>query len=567
MRAYQAKQGKATVCSVPGVANGKKRAKCSLALRSLTWPAFIEEEIIVPEKAQNLVSSPSKPMALILLVLRLAVGWHFLYEGVAKMLIPGWTSAPYLVLTHGAFSGFFHWLASSPGLLRAVDLFNIWGLTLIGLALILGCFCRSASAFGILLLALYYFAHPPFIQSDFRIPLEGHYLFVDKNIVELMVLLVFLVLPSGQLWGLERLIERWREAKAAKPPAEADQAKEETAGMLSRRKTLEDLISVPVLGLMGYTATKKYKWEKVHAITGATIKLEEVSLKDLKGKLPQGKLGKFDVSRVILGGNLIGGWAHARDLIYASSLFKAYNTDRKVFETLEIAERAGINTFLVVNIQMPLFKKYRDLTGSKMLTICQVYPTVEDPRTDINKAIDNGVDMMYVQGGYSERFVKAGHIDLLGNALDYMKGQGCFAGIGGHAIHVPIECEKAGLQPDFYMKTLHPDTYWSAHPRQQRVEFSVDATRTNDHNGFHDNMFDLFSDQTTDFMQTVKRPWIAFKVLAGGAIHPKEGFKFAFENGADFICVGMFDFQIVEDVNIALDVLGGLKDRKRIWYA
>ena len=295
----------------------------------------------MPEKAQNLVSSPSKPMALVLLVLRLAVGWHFLYEGVAKMLIPGWTAAPYLVLTHGAFSGFFHWLASSPGLLRAVDLFNIWGLTLIGLALILGCFCRTASAFGILLLALYYFAHPPFIQSDFRIPLEGHYLFVDKNIVELMVLLVFLVLPSGQLWGLERLMERWRESKAAKPPAEADKAKEETAGMLSRRKTLEDLISVPVLGMMGYTATKKYKWEKVHAITGATIKLEEVSLKDLKGKLPHGKLGKFNVSRVILGCNLIGGWSHSRDLIYGPALFKAYNTDRKVFETLEIAERAG----------------------------------------------------------------------------------------------------------------------------------------------------------------------------------------------------------------------------------
>jgi uncharacterized membrane protein YphA (DoxX/SURF4 family) len=516
---------------------------------------------------QRPISSPSKPMALVLLGLRLAIGWHFMYEGIVKLAVPGWTAAPYLVLAHGAFGGFFRWLASSPGLLRAVDLLNIWGLILIGLALILGCFCRAASACGIALLALYYLAHPPFIQSDFRIPLEGHYLFVDKNIVELLALLVFLVIPSGQLWGLERLVQRWREAKSAKPAAEPDKAQEERVGLLSRRKTLEDLISLPVLGVMGYTARKKYKWEKVHAITGATIKLEEVSLKDLKGKLPQGKLGKFNVSRVILGGNLIGGWAHSRDLIYAPSLFKAYNTDRKVLETLEIAERAGINTFLVVNIQMPLFKKYKDLTGSRMLSICQVYPTVEDPRTDIDKAIDNGVDMMYVQGGYAERFVKNGHVDLLGKALDYMKGQGCFAGVGGHAIHIPIECEKAGLQPDFYMKTLHHDNYWSAHPREKRVEFSVDATRTNDHDGFHDNMFDLFSDQTIEFMHSVQRPWIAFKVLAGGAIHPKEGFKFAFENGADFICVGMFDFQIVEDVNIALDVLSGLKERKRTWYA
>ena len=310
---------------------------------------------------QPAISSPSRPISLILLGLRLALGWHFLYEGVAKLLIPGWTSAPYLLLSHGTFSGFFHWLGSSPGLLRAVDFLNIWGLILIGLALIVGCFCRVASASGIVLLALYYFAHPPFIQSDFRIPLEGHYLVIDKNFVEALALLVFLVLPSDQLWGVGRLLERLRAAKSIKAEAEPGKVPEESPGFLSRRKTLEDLVALPVLGVMGYTAQKKYKWEKVHAITGATIKVQEVSLKDLKGTLPQGNLGKFKVSRLILGGNLIGGWSHARDMIYASTLFKAYNSDRKVFETLEVAERAGINTFLVVNIQMPLFKKYRRL--------------------------------------------------------------------------------------------------------------------------------------------------------------------------------------------------------------
>jgi hypothetical protein len=80
-------------------------------------------------------------------------------------------------------------------------------------------------------------------------------------------------------------------------------------------------------------------------------------------------------------------------------------------------------------------------------------------------------------------------------------------------------------------------------------------------------MFDLFHEKTSELMKGIGKPWIAFKVLAGGAIEPKDGFRFAFENGADFICVGMFDFQIVDDVNTATKVLSELKNRQRPWYS
>jgi uncharacterized membrane protein YphA (DoxX/SURF4 family) len=514
-------------------------------------------------------SSLSKPLTIILLCLRLAVGWHFLYEGFAKLLTPSWTSAPYLILARGIFAGFFHGLASSPGLVHTVDLLNIWGLILIGLALILGCFARFASASGIVLLALYYLAHPPLIQTDYRIPLEGHYLLVNKNVVELLALVIFLILPAGTLWGLDRLVRRWRSGRGVKVESAplGAKASEAPQGSLSRREALEDLAAVPLLGVLGYSAHKKYSWEKLHAVTGATIKLTDLSLKDLKGELPQGTLGKLKISRMILGGNLAGGWSHARDLIYASSLFKAYNTDRKVFETLELAERAGVNTYLSTTMQMPQFAKYRELNSSKMLTVCQVFPTPQDLKTDIDKAIDYGATSLYIQGARTEFFLKNGKIDLLGQALDHIKSQGYLAGLGGHSIEVPIQCEKAGLQPDYYMKTLHHDKYWSAHPRENRVEGSITGESMADHNQFHDNMFDLFPEKTIEFMGTVKRPWIAFKVLAGGAIRPEDGFKYAFENGADFICVGMFDFQIIEDVNIALDVLANLKRGPRPWYA
>jgi hypothetical protein len=464
-----------------------------------------------------------------------------------------------------------------------VDLLNIWGLIIIGLALFLGCFTRFASASGILMLALYYLAQPPLIQTDPRIPLEGHYLLADKNLIGLMTLVIFLVLPGDTLWGIDRL---WRRRSAKTSTVEAEPRPEKTqilsAGTLTRRQTLENLAGMPLLGVLGYAAHQKNSGEKVDAITGATIKWPPPSLKDLKGELPQGSLGKLKVSRLILGGNLISGGAHARDLIYASSLFKAYNTERKIYETLGLAERAGVNTFLLGNGNMPMLKKYRELFSGKMQTICQVFPkdfmqflvqpvltdgTVEGLMADIDKAIDNGMDAIYVNGGAAERFVKLGRIDLLGKALDHIRSQGILGGMGGHSIEVPIQCEKAGLDPDFYVKTLHRDNYWSAHPRENRVEFSVDSRKLPDHNQFHDNIFDLFPEKTIEFMGTVKKPWIAFKVLAGGAIPPEDGFKFAFENGADFICVGMFDFQIVEDVNITLGALGNLEARLRPWYA
>ncbi len=518
-----------------------------------------------PESLRN-CTSISRPLAVFLLFLRLAIGWQFLYEGLAKLLTPGWTAAPYLETSRGFAAGFFHWLASSPEMARAVSLLTIWALILIGLALILGVLTRPASAGGITLLALFYLAQPPLIRTDYRIPLEGHYLFVNKNLVELLALIIFLFLPAGVLWGLDRLRRDWKSRRGQE--SEESSAAQANAS-LSRRETLANLISAPVLGLMGFAAQKKYDWEKVHAITGATIKLQNLSLKDLKGELPKGSLGKLKVSRLILGGNLIGGFSHSRDLIYVSSLFKAYNTDRKVFETLELAERAGINTFCADPGELPLFSKYRELNSSKMQTLVQVWgnPKPTDLKDTIDKAIDLGGTMLYIRGVEGDLFVKNGQMDVLGKALDYIKSQGVPAGIGAHSIEVPIECEKAGLNPDYYVKTFHSDQYWSETPLKNRVEFSVIGAEKPDHDQWHDNMFDLFPQKTIEVMANIKKPWIAFKVLAAGAFHPKDGFRFAFENGADFINVGMFDFQVVEDVNVTIETLSSLKGRSRPWFS
>jgi thiosulfate dehydrogenase [quinone] large subunit len=142
--------------------------------------------------------------------LRLVIGWHFLYEGLSKLINPKWSAMGYLMDSQGCFSSFFHSLATNPGILDAVNFLNEWGLVLIGLGLIFGCFTFVASIGGIVLLGMYYLSHPPFIGSAdlYMLPREGTYLWIDRNLVEMLALCVLCVFPTAQRWGLDRFIFR-----------------------------------------------------------------------------------------------------------------------------------------------------------------------------------------------------------------------------------------------------------------------------------------------------------------------------------------------------------------------
>ena len=270
------------------------------------------------------------------------------------------------------------------------------------------------------------------------------------------------------------------------------------------------------------------------------------SVKDL----PMGKIGNVNISRIFCGGNLISGFAHSRDLIYVSSLLRKYFTDEKVMETFEICEETGINTAILRLDEhcIRIINKYWNNRGGKLQWIAQVKMTTTDPTGEAKKAIDNGATGVYVHGGVADRYVAEGRADLLGKAVDFIKQNGVIAGMGGHSVEVPMACEKEGLDVDFYMKTLHSHKYWSADRQPE-----------------HDNIWSKTPEKTAEFMRKVDKPWIAYKVMAAGAIQPKDAFKYAYENGADFICAGMFDFQVREDVILATDALAGKINRQRPW--
>ena len=139
-------------------------------------------------------------------VLRVVIGWHFLYEGIAKLTSASWSAAGYMKASRGPFSAFFHWIASQPQLLDKANLITSYGLTIIGVLLIVGLFTRVAAVAGIGLVLLFYICNPPFVGYFYSIPSEGSYLIVNKNLVEVCALGVILLTRSGLFAGLDRIV-------------------------------------------------------------------------------------------------------------------------------------------------------------------------------------------------------------------------------------------------------------------------------------------------------------------------------------------------------------------------
>lgn len=131
-----------------------------------------------------------------LFLLRVGLGWVFLWAGITKVFDPAWSAAGYLM---GAktFTGFYQWLAS-PDVVQFTNFINEWGLTLLGVALILGVFVRISSVLGAIVMLLYYM---PILQFPYPNP---HAFIVDEHIIYISSLLVLGSYRAGRVWGLEK---------------------------------------------------------------------------------------------------------------------------------------------------------------------------------------------------------------------------------------------------------------------------------------------------------------------------------------------------------------------------
>ena len=184
----------------------------------------------------------------------------------------------------------------------------------------------------------------------------------------------------------------------------------------------------------------------------------------------------------------------------------------------------------------------------KFISDCGYHGGIQE---GVRMSEEAGASAMYYHGGYADSAVAAGNFDDIRKVLELIRHYGKPAGIGAHRLETVKACVEQGIKPDFWVKTFHHHNYWSARVAPDQKDI--------------DSIWCYDPQETMEFMSRLEEPWIAFKVLAAGALRPEEGFPAAFEAGADFICVGMYDFQIVQDSNLALGALANVKQRSRPW--
>jgi hypothetical protein len=180
---------------------------------------------------------------------------------------------------------------------------------------------------------------------------------------------------------------------------------------------------------------------------------------------------------------------------------------------------------------------------------------MSDYRNQIEDLVKDRCEAIYLWGVHADSLMAQNKVDLIAKAVKVAKEFGVPSGVGAHSLDVVKACEEHGVEADFYIKTFHHHNYQTG-PKPEQIKGPY-----NEFPGY------WCSDPqgTAEFMKSVKKPWIAFKTMAAGAIPPQSAFRYAFLNGADFVLAGMFDFEIPEDVKIAADAFARTRERSRPW--
>ena len=271
-------------------------------------------------------------------------------------------------------------------------------------------------------------------------------------------------------------------------------------------------------------------------------KAQPATPKIMAGSMPAGRLGNLEVSRLIGGHNLVGFPALAGEDLLADQLLQTPVAEEKILEIFASYEKAGINTaFLRVTAPMvKVARRYGTERGGKLQWIAQLVVDERNPARGIDIAMQLGVHAAYIRGMEGDRYAPR-QMDVLAKGVAVAKSCKIPIGLGGHNLETIMAAEAAGLPIDFYVKTFN------------NAKTSMSGENT--------------LGETAEFFARVEKPWIAFRVVGPARMSARDGFRYAFADGADFVSAGMFDFWIAEEARLVRELFAGKLARPRPWRA
>jgi hypothetical protein len=321
-------------------------------------------------------------------LLRIAVGWHFAYEGLAKLFDPAVVCRGVSAIGELGGAGLFHRLAENPTLLAITNQVNMWALVVIGVALMLGCATRSGGGGGDGSVGAVLSGSSSVVHADgggCRRQLSDRQQERGRDAGpagrgDIFARSVGLgsVSAADVEFGLVRLAGYPGASTGSR--STANRSRRAIPETLARRQALAGLVSVPFFGAFvmavlkkrGTRARRRSNWRRRRR--RAVGRFDEGRLEHAgptEGPGTAAKIKQVELSRVMMGGNLMNGFAHARDLIYVSKLIRAYHDRDKVFETFRLAEACGINAIITNPILAPMIVDYWENGGGKIQFVAQ----------------------------------------------------------------------------------------------------------------------------------------------------------------------------------------------------
>ena len=440
---------------------------------------------------------PTKGSAVFLALLRCLIGWHFLYEGVWKLMqAKGWSCLSYLEHAQGPLAGLFKWMSAQGWLVAFGDRAVMWGLVLIGVSLITGVLARVAAVFGMLLLTMFYCAQPPEPFATAFSGADGRFFLLERNAIEAVGLLLIAALPC------------WR-------------------GFV--RTLLPGGLVLAVFAGLCWQHRRSGGFDQVEAVTSATVKVHEfTTLASVKAPLTN-RVDFVGTSIVplALGGDLMAGHSHARDLIWTDEFMTRYHQAGSLERLVRYSTFCGLDAAFAEPAFCAKMRATAASVGGELKFFANC--ATADDATEAQAAGAVGV---YLRPERTDALVQADDAAGLSALFAALRATGLKTGIGAEDVASVRYCAEHGLAPDYWVLAFHSLDYPAA----------TLPERCN-------NIWCADPDAAAAYMKTLPQPWVAIRGLAGGAIEPVAAYRFAREKGARAVAVDLLDYRVIETVN------------------